>query len=85
MAAKKDEVLRVEGKVIEALPNATFKVEIQGGHVLEAYVSGKMRMHWIRIVPGDVVQVEISPYDLKRGRIVYRGSMPDAQKDNEEK
>ena len=84
MAAKKDEVLRLEGKVIEALPNATFKVKIEGGHVLEAYVSGKMRMHWIRIVPGDIVQVEISPYDLKRGRIVYRGGIVEQDKNEEE-
>jgi translation initiation factor IF-1 len=70
--ADKDDVIQVKGKVIEPLPNAMFRVELDNGHKLLAHVSGKMRMHFIRILPGDKVQVEISPYDLTRGRIVYR-------------
>jgi len=62
----------VEGKVIEPLPNAMFRVELDNGHKILAHVSGKMRMHFIRILPGDKVTVELSPYDLTRGRIVYR-------------
>lgn len=69
--AKKD-AIRVEAKVIDALPNAMFKVEIEGGHQILAHVSGKMRMHFIRILPGDTVTIEMSPYDLTRGRIVLR-------------
>jgi translation initiation factor IF-1 len=65
--------LRVQAKVIESRPNAVFRVELENGHQLTAHVSGKMRMHYIRILPGDTVTVEISPYDLSRGRIVYRG------------
>ncbi|MHC4845968.1 MAG: translation initiation factor IF-1 [Planctomycetota bacterium] len=65
--------LRVQAKVVESLPNAVFRVELENGHQLTAHVSGKMRMHYIRILPGDTVTVEISPYDLSRGRIVYRG------------
>jgi len=65
--------LRVQAKVVESLPNAVFRVELENGHQLRAHVSGKMRMHYIRILPGDTVTVEISPYDLSRGRIVYRG------------
>ena len=68
----KEEPIRVEGTVKEALPNAMFKVTIEGGHEVLAHVSGRMRVHWIRILPGDAVTVEISPYDLSRGRIVYR-------------
>ena len=68
----KEETIRVEGKVIERLPNAMFKVELENGHQVLAHVSGKMRMHFIRILPGDKVTVELSPYDLNRGRIVYR-------------
>jgi translation initiation factor IF-1 len=68
----KEESIRVEGIVKESLPNAMFRVEIEGGHVVLAHVSGKMRMHFIRILPGDKVTVEMSPYDLSRGRIVYR-------------
>jgi translation initiation factor IF-1 len=71
--AKKSEAIKLEGKVVEALPNETFKVMLPNRHVIEAYVSGRMRMHFIRILPGDTVQVELSPYDLSRGRIVYRG------------
>ena len=69
----KEEALRLEGVVKEALPNATFRVEVQGGHKVLARVCGKMRVHFIRILPGDVVTLEVSPYDLARGRIVYRG------------
>ena len=69
----KEEALRLDGVVREALPNATFRVEIQGGHKVLARVCGKMRVHFIRILPGDEVTVEVSPYDFTRGRIVYRG------------
>lgn len=68
----KEEPIRVEAVVKEALPNATFRVELENGHQLLAHVSGKMRMHFIRILPGDKVTVEMSPYDLDKGRIVYR-------------
>jgi translation initiation factor IF-1 len=69
--AKKD-AIRLEAKVVEALPNAMFRVELENGHQILAHVSGKMRMHFIRILPGDTVTVEMSPYDLTRGRIVLR-------------
>lgn len=69
--AKGDQI-EMEGKVVEALPNAMFRVELENKHVLLAHISGKMRMNYIRILPGDRVTVEISPYDLTRGRIVYR-------------
>ena len=68
----KEEGVRVEGTVIEPLPNAMFRVELENGHQILAHVSGKMRTHFIRILPGDKVTVELSPYDLTRGRIVYR-------------
>ena len=68
----KEEAIQIEGNVLEPLPNAMFKVEIEGGNVVLAHISGKMRMHYIRILPGDRVLVELSPYDLSRGRIVYR-------------
>jgi translation initiation factor IF-1 len=68
----KEEGISVEGIVIESLPNAMFRVELDNGHVVLAHVSGKMRMHFIRILPGDKVTVELSPYDLTRGRITYR-------------
>ena len=68
----KEETIQVEGKVIEPLPNAMFRVELDNGHKILAHVSGKMRLHFIRILPGDKVTVELSPYDLTRGRIVYR-------------
>ncbi len=68
----KEEPIRVDAVVKEALPNAMFKVALDNGHVVLAHVSGRMRMNWIRILPGDKVTVEISPYDLGRGRIVYR-------------
>jgi translation initiation factor IF-1 len=70
--AKKEGAVEVEGTVLEPLPNAMFRVELENGHKLLAHISGKMRMHYIRILPGDRVVVEISPYDLNRGRIVYR-------------
>ena len=66
------DVIRLEGKVTEALPNAVFRVELENGHRVLAYVSGRMRMNFIRILPGDQVTVELSPYDLSKGRIVYR-------------
>ena len=69
----KEESIEVEGTVLESLPNATFRVELENGHKVMAHISGKMRMHFIKILPGDTVVVELSPYDLARGRIVYRG------------
>ncbi len=70
--AKEEEKIRVEGTVIEALPSAQFRVRLDNGHEVLAYLSGKMRKHYIRILLGDRVQVEMSPYDLTRGRIVFR-------------
>ncbi|MAG93319.1 MAG: translation initiation factor IF-1 [Planctomycetaceae bacterium] len=68
----KEEAIEVEGKIVEALANTQFRVELDNGHLVLAHVAGKMRKHFIRIVPGDRVIVEVSPYDLNRGRIVYR-------------
>ena len=68
----KEDAIEVEGRVIEALPNAMFKVELDNGHTVLAHISGKIRMHFIRILPGDRVKIELSPYDLTRGRIVFR-------------
>ncbi len=68
----KEDVIEIEGTVIEALPNANFQVELQNGHKILAHVSGKLRMNYIRIVPGDKVTVEMSPYDLSKGRITWR-------------
>ena len=68
----KEEAIEVEGTVMEPLPNAMFRVELKNGHVVLAHISGKMRMNFIRILPGDKVKVEMSPYDLTRGRITYR-------------
>ena len=68
----KEEVIEVEGTVIEPLPNAMFREELENGHKVLAHISGKMRMHFIKILPGDKVTVELSPYDLTRGRIIYR-------------
>ncbi len=68
----KEEAIVVEGRVIEPLPNAMFRVELDNGHRVLAHISGKMRMHFIKILPGDTVTVELSPYDLTRGRIIYR-------------
>ena len=70
--AKKDGAIEVEGRVVEPLPNAMFRVELENGHKVLAHISGKMRQHYIRILPEDRVVVELSPYDLSRGRIVYR-------------
>jgi translation initiation factor IF-1 len=72
VVAEKEESIQVEGTVREALPNTQFKVELDNGHSVLAHISGKMRMHYIRILPGDKVVVELSPYDLSRGRITYR-------------
>ncbi len=72
MANQKEEALEVEGVVTQALANTRFRVEIEGGHIVMAHVAGRMRKHFIRIVPGDRVRVELSPYDLSKGRIVYR-------------
>jgi translation initiation factor IF-1 len=68
----KDDVIQMKATVMEALPNAMFRVELENGHRVLAHISGKMRKHFIRILPGDQVMVELSPYDLNRGRIVYR-------------
>ena len=70
--AKKDDVIEVEGIVVDALPNAIFKVRLENGHEILAHISGKLRMNYIRILPGDTVTVELSPYDLTRGRITWR-------------
>jgi translation initiation factor IF-1 len=71
LMAKKDKI-EVEGKVVECLPNAMFTVELPNGHKILAHLSGKMRVHFIKILPGDIVVVELSPYDLSRGRVTYR-------------
>ncbi|MBI5243285.1 MAG: translation initiation factor IF-1 [Elusimicrobia bacterium] len=68
----KEEKIEVEGKILESLPNAMFRVQIPGERVILAHISGKMRVHYIKILPGDTVKVELSPYDLTRGRIIYR-------------
>ncbi len=70
--AKREDAIEMEGTVVEPLPNAMFRVELDNGHKVLAHISGKMRMHYIRILPGDRVVVELSPYDLTRGRITYR-------------
>jgi translation initiation factor IF-1 len=70
--SKKEEAIEVEGKVVKTLPNAMFRVELENGHEVLAHISGKMRMYYIKILPGDKVRVELSPYDLTRGRIIYR-------------
>lgn len=72
----KEEKIQVEGEVIDALPNAMFRVKLENDHEMVAHISGKMRMHYIRILPGDRVTVEISPYDLTKGRIIWRGQLP---------
>ena len=69
---KREDAIEMEGTVVEPLPNAMFRVELENGHKVLAHISGKMRMHYIRILPGDKVVVELSPYDLTRGRITYR-------------
>lgn len=68
----KQDVIEVEGTVVESLPNAMFQVKLENGHIVMAHISGKIRMNFIRILPGDKVTVELTPYDLKRGRITYR-------------
>ena len=68
----KEDVIEAQGSVTETLPNAMFRVKLDNGHIILAHISGKMRMHFIRILPGDKVIVELSPYDLSRGRIIYR-------------
>jgi translation initiation factor IF-1 len=68
----KEELIETEGVIVETLPNAMFRVKLENGHIVLAHVSGKMRMHFIRILPGDKVKLELSPYDLSRGRITFR-------------
>jgi len=68
----KEETIQMQGEIIETLPNATFRVRLENGHIVLGHISGKMRMHYIRILPGDKVTVELTPYDLSRGRIVFR-------------
>ena len=68
----KEDTIQMLGEVVETLPNATFRVKLENGHIVLGHISGKMRMHYIRILPGDKVGVEMSPYDLSRGRIIYR-------------
>ncbi len=68
----KEDVIQMQGEVVETLPNATFRVTLENGHVVLGHISGKMRMHYIRILPGDKVTVELTPYDLTKGRIVFR-------------
>jgi translation initiation factor IF-1 len=68
----KEDVIETEGVVVEALPDAKFKVKLSNGHIIDAHISGKLRMHYIRIIPGDSVKLEISPYDLTKGRITWR-------------
>jgi translation initiation factor IF-1 len=74
MVMPKEDAIEVQGTIIETLPNAMFRVELENGHKVLAHISGKMRMHYIKILPGDKVTVELSPYDLTRGRITYRFS-----------
>jgi translation initiation factor IF-1 len=69
----KEDAIQMEGKVVETLPNTTFRVELDNGHIVTAHISGKMRKHYIRILTGDRVTVELTPYDLSKGRIIYRG------------
>ena len=69
----KEDAIQMEGRVVETLPNTTFRVQLQNGHIVTAHISGKMRKNYIRILPGDTVTVEMTPYDLTKGRIVYRG------------
>ena len=68
----KEETIQMQGEIVETLPNATFRVKLENGHIVLCHISGKMRMHYIRILPGDKVTVELTPYDLTRGRIVFR-------------
>ena len=68
----KEETIQMQGEIVETLPNATFRVKLENGHIILGHISGKMRMHYIRILPGDKVTVDLTPYDLSRGRIVFR-------------
>ncbi|HPP87584.1 MAG TPA: translation initiation factor IF-1 [bacterium] len=68
----KQDVIELKGTILETLPNAMFRVELENGHIVLAHISGKMRMHYIKLLPGDKVKIELSPYDLTRGRITYR-------------
>lgn len=68
----KDDVIEVEGVVVEALPNTNFKVKLSNGHIITAYISGKLRLNYIKIIPGDTVKIEMSPYDLTKGRVIWR-------------
>jgi len=68
----KDDVIEIDGKVVEALPNATFRVELDNGHIILCHIAGKMRMHYIKILPGDKVKIELTPYSLDKGRITFR-------------
>ena len=68
----KEDVIQMQGEIMETLPNATFRVKLENGHLILGHISGKMRMHYIRILPGDKVTVELTPYDLTRGRIIFR-------------
>ncbi len=70
--SNKEDVIEVEGTIVETLPNAMFRVDLENGHRVLAHISGKMRMHFIKILPGDKVTIQLSPYDLSRGRIIYR-------------
>lgn len=81
----KEDVIQLEGTVREALSNALFRVELETGHTILAHLSGKMRVHYIRILPGDRVVVELSAYDLTRGRIIFRGTKADMEKGRERK
>ena len=75
----KEDVIEIEGKVVETMPNAMFTVELENGHEITGHISGKMRMHYIKILPGDKVKVEMSPYDLSKGRITFRHLTPGAR------
>ena len=68
----KEEAMQMQGEIVESLPNATFRVKLENGHIVLGHISGKMRMHYIRILPGDKVTVELTPYDLTKGRIIFR-------------
>jgi translation initiation factor IF-1 len=79
----KEDMIEAEGTIVEPLPNATFRVELTNGHKILAHVSGKMRMNFIRLLPGDKVTVQLSPYDLSKGRIIYRHDRRKEKKENE--
>ena len=76
----KEDVIEMQGEVVENLPNATFRVKLENGHMVHGYISGKMRMHFIKILPGDKVTVELSPYDLSRGRVIFRAKQQPRQR-----